>query len=66
MKITKFCYCCFSESEFYKSPNYKKSDKYCIKCNTDFDPLTKKKREQSNILKMITSSKEINEECTRL
>ncbi len=66
MKITKFCYCCFTKSEFYKSPNCKKSDKYCIRCNTELDPETKKRREQSNILKLLLSSKEIHEECTRL
>lgn len=66
MNVNKLCFCCNKNSSFYQNSNTRKIAAYCLECNFKFSPAEKRKREQENILKILMSSKEINEKCTRL
>lgn len=66
MTINKLCFCCYTESSFYKNSKTEKIAAYCLDCNSKYSPVEKRKREQTNILKILMSSKDINEKCTRL
>lgn len=66
MTINKLCFCCNTQSSFYQNSNTGKIAAYCLDCNSKYSPAEKRKREQSNILKILMSSKDINEKCTRL
>lgn len=66
MTINKLCFCCNTQSSFYQNSNTGKIATYCMDCNSKYSPAEKRKREQSNILKILMSSKDINEKCTRL
>ena len=66
MVLSKFCFCCLQESNFYKNSKTGHVAYFCIKCNSTYTPAEKRKRESLNIIKILSSSKEINEKCSRL
>ena len=66
MTINKLCFCCNTQSSFYQNSNTRKIAAYCLDCNSKYSPAEKRKREQSNILKILMSSKDINEKVYKM
>lgn len=54
MRVNKFCTCCNSISEFYQHPTGR-TQKYCKKCNKNYNKKQRKQREFNNVLGIINN-----------